>query len=362
MMRFIPLILAGLALAPLRLPAADLALDADQRRLLDITVYEVAESADGSAGELTLNVRFAPDGEWLIKTPLPGVVQRVFVQQGDRVAAGDELLVVRSAEMVTLQRDYLKARAEAVLQRAAWDRDLRLAEAGSISERRRQETRYALDAAEAEYRGLRGRLLLAGLGEQDLERLADGADISPDITLRAPAAAIVLERPATLGDQLAGSEPLARLGEPGKLMLQGVLARPAAAALSPGATLDWQEGDCTAELVFVSEVIDAQTQTVQVRARPQPGCDLLPGQLTRWRVQAGAAALFIPGGAVVRLEGRDVVFVETAGGFDVREVTVRNTGTGRWIVLAGLAPGDRIAATGTAVLKGMHLGMGGGDG
>jgi cobalt-zinc-cadmium efflux system membrane fusion protein len=343
------------------LQAADLELDADARRLLDIRVQEVAAATGGSAGEVTLGVRFAPDGEWVIKTPLPGVVHRVFVQQGDRVAAGDPLLELRSAEMVTLQRDYLQARAEVVLQRAAWARDRKLADAGSISERRRQETRYALDAAEAEYRGLRGRLALAGFSEDDLQRLADGSKISPDLTLRAPATALVLERPAMLGDQLAGSELLARLGEPGKLMLQGVMARQAAAALRVGDTLDWLEGDCQAELVFVSEVIDTETQTVQVRARPATACDLLPGQLTRWRVRSSEPALFIPGGAVVKIDGRDIVFVETAGGFDLREVTVRNTGTGSWIVLAGLQPGERIAATGTAVLKGMSLGMGGGD-
>ncbi|MEJ2382766.1 MAG: efflux RND transporter periplasmic adaptor subunit [Xanthomonadales bacterium] len=361
MKRVFPLILTAWLLPASWLQAADLELNADERRLLDIRVHEVAAAPGGSAGELTLNVRFAPDGEWVIKTPLPGIVHRVFVQQGDRVDSGQALLVVRSAEMVALQRDYLTARADVVLQRAAWARDERLSNAGSISERRRQETRYALDAAEAEYRGLRGRLLLAGLSEADLDALVDGAAISPDITLRAPAATIVLARPARLGDQLDGSELLVRLGEADKLMLQGVLASKAAATLQTGATLDWLEGDCEAELMFVSDVIDTQTQTVEVRARPNANCGLLPGQLTRWRVRAGAAALFIPGGAVVKLDGRDVAFVETTGGFDVRPVTVRNTGTGSWLVLAGLQPGERIAATGTAVLKGMSLGMGGGD-
>ena len=361
MKRLNPLILSALLFPAAGLQAADLELDADAQRLLDIRVHEVAAATGGSAGLLTLSVRFAPDGEWVIKTPLPGIVHRVFVQQGDRVTAGDPLLVVRSAEMVSLQRDYLKARADVVLQRAAWERDRRLAEAGSISERRRQETRYALDAAEADYRGLRGRLLLAGLSDEDIRNLPGGADIRPDITLRAPATAIVLERPARLGDRLDGEELLARLGEPDKLILQGVVARSAAAALKIGDALEWLEGDCTAELAFVSEVIETETQTVQVRARPNSGCDLLPGELTRWRVRSAEPSLFVPGSAVVKLAGRDVVFVETAGGFDVRDVTLRNTGTGSWIVLAGLQPGDRIAAPGTAVLKGMSLGMGGGD-
>jgi multidrug efflux pump subunit AcrA (membrane-fusion protein) len=78
-------------------------------------------------------------------------------------------------------------------------------------------------------------------------------------------------------------------------------------------------------------------------------------------VLSGGSLLSVPSRAVVKLDGRDVVFVAVPGGFDVREVEVRNTGTGSWIVLGGLEPGDRIAARGTAVLKGMSLGMGGGD-
>jgi cobalt-zinc-cadmium efflux system membrane fusion protein len=341
--------------------AADLTISDDEQQLLDIRVQEVSALTNAGTGELTLRVRFAPDGEWVIKTPLPGVVHRVFVQEGDRVKGGDPLLVVRSADMVGLQRDFLKARAELELQRATLDRDRKLADAGSISQRRWQETRYNFDAAEAEFSGLQGRLMLAGFSVSDLERLGSDSRIGPDLTIRAPCDAIILDRPVMLGDQLDGTEALVRLGQPNKIMLQGVLAHSAAVRLAEGAELQWMEGDRRAELVFVSDVIDPQSQTVQVRAKPLDPSGLVPGQLTRWRVLSGERLLTVPSSAVVKLEGKDVVFLAVTGGFDVREVEVRNTGTGAWIVLAGLEAGDRIAATGTAVLKGMSMGMGGGD-
>ncbi len=202
------LLLPSLSSAAQKLPVSE-----QEQKLLGIEVQTVTAVDQGSAGEITLRVAFAPDGEWAIKTPLAGVLQRVFVQQGDHVKAGDPLVVVRSAEMVALQRDFLKARAELNLQTANWERDQKLGEAGSIPERRRQETRFSYETAQAEYAGLKGQLKLAGLSAADLDRLVSSMEVGPDIILRAPADAIVLSRPAMLGDQLDGSELLVKLGE-----------------------------------------------------------------------------------------------------------------------------------------------------
>ena len=332
-----------------------------EQSLLGIDVQTVTAVDQGGAGEITMRVAFAPDGEWAIKTPLTGVLQRVFVQEGDNVKTGDPLVVIRSAEMVGLQRDYLKARAELNLQVSVYKRDKKLRDAGSISDRRWQETRFSHDTARAEYAGLRGQLMLAGLSEADLKQLADKMEIGPDIVLRSPADAVVLARPAMLGDQLSGSELLVRLGETGKLVLEGNLSKSAAAHLSVGDRIALQGNGARAELVFVASVIDPQTQTVHVRAQPGDAAVLQPGQLTRWSVLSAGLLLTVPSSAVVKLEGKDIVYLAVPEGFEVRDVQVKGTGSGAWIVLDGLESGDRIAVVGTAVLKGMSMGIGGGD-
>jgi cobalt-zinc-cadmium efflux system membrane fusion protein len=309
-----------------------------------------------------MRVAFAPDGEWAIKTPLTGVLHRVFVQQGDLVKTGEPLVVVRSAEMVALQRDYLKARAEVNLQVSNWKRDQRLSEAGSISERRWQQTRFEHDTAQAEYAGLRGQLMLAGFSADDLQGLEDSMQVGPDIILRSPADALVLERPAMLGDQLDGSELLVKLGETQKLVLEGNLPSSVAAHLGIGGQIALKGGGARADLTFVSNVIDPQTQTVYVRAQPRDASGLKPGQLTRWSLLSKGLLLTVPSSAVVKLEGRDVVYVSVPSGFEVRNVDVQSTGSGNWIVLDGIAPGDSIAIAGTAALKAMSMGLGGGDG
>jgi len=283
------------------------------------------------------------------------------VQQGDRVKAGDPLMVIRSAEVVNLKQDYLKARAEVKLQESSWRRDQRLSEAGSISTRRWQETQHSYDTARAELAGLKARLLIAGFSQADLEQLVENLLITPDLILRAPVNGIVLERPAQLGEHLEGSELLLRLGEPDKLILQGVVARSAAAYISEGDSLVLKDQNISAVLVFVSSVVDVQTQTVDVRAEPEKDAQLWPGQLSRWMVQARDDQLTVPASAIIKLHGADVVYVAVPAGFKPRQVRVRNNGRGDWIVTAGLSVNEQVAVSGTATLKGMSLGMGGGQ-
>jgi RND family efflux transporter MFP subunit len=350
-----------LALSPLAL-AQNLQVTEEEQQMLGIEVDAVQASSSGATGLLTLQSGFAQQGEWLIKAPLPGIVQELFVKAGDVVAAGDALVSVRSAEFVAVQRDYLKALADWNLQQTAWERDQKLREAGSVSDRRWQETRYAYRIASAEYSGLRAQLEFAGYSEADIERLADTMDVSPDLVLRAPADALVLERRVIQGDHLSGDETLVRLGQPGELVLSGMLSRSAASHLAQGSRIRQIDGEAEAVLVFVASVIDPETQTVQVRAEPTNSSGLVPGQLTRWQVQAGSPVLTLPLGAVVKLSGEDVVYVAVNGGFEPRNVQVSNTGSGHWLVLSGLEGGERVAVSGTAALKGMSIGMGGGDG
>ena len=356
------LLLMGVLLTQ-TLPAAaqELTVSAEERALLGIETQTLATHEQRRTGELTLRTAFAPDGQWLIKTPFSGTLHHVFVQEGDRVEAGDALITINSSEVVEMQGDFLQAQANLTLQESTWLREKKLNEAGSLSSKRWQETRFAYDMSRAAVAGLTAQLELAGFSDTEREKLSRNMVISPEFTLHAPAAAVVIEQPAILGDHLDGSELLIRLGQPGNLVLEGVLSRSAAEHLQQGTRLQHQDSQTEAILVFVSSVIDPASQTVHVRAIPIGPSGLNPGQLTRWSLLSRDALMIIPSNAVVRLAGEDIVYVTTATGFTPRKVGVRSTGSG-WLVIEGLEAGEQIAVSGTAALKGMSGGMGGGDG
>lgn len=341
--------------------AAPLEVSEQEQRMLGIEVQPV-ERAEGAGAELlNLRVSFSPDAEWDVRAPLPGVLTQVAVREGDAVEQGQALVTLLSPEFVALQQDYLKARAEYEVAEAALERDRKLREAGSISERRWQETRFASAAARAARAGLEGQLAAAGLDAPGLTALASTNTIAPDLVLRARAPALVLERDAHPGGRVDGSETLLRLGDPSQLVLEGVLSRAAAATLAEGTRLRALDDGAGAVVSFVSRVIDPRTQTVTVRAVPDDATGLRPGALSAWSVVTGEDVLMVPAGAVVRLDDRDVVYVAVPQGFEEREVDARSSASGAWLVRRGLREGERIAVRGTAALKGLSLGMGGGD-
>lgn len=341
--------------------ATSLELSEQDQRMLGIEVEAVARVEGASAGVLNMRVAFSPDAQWVMRAALPGVLTHVDVREGDRVQQGQSLATLRSPVFVELQQSYLQARAEFDVAENSRARDQRLRDAGSISERRWQATRSNFVVARAQLAGLESQLLAAGLDKTDLDELASRSTISTDLVLRAPAQALVLERDANPGTRVDESETLMRLGDPQELVLEALLSAAAAAYLEPGMRLQALRGDAGAVIDFVSSVIDPHSQTVSVRAVPDNATELRPGELSAWTVQEDGSALVVPAGAVVRLNDADVVYVLAPGGFDERVIDARSTATGNWIVNSGLEDGEHIAVRGTAVLKGMSLGMGGGD-
>jgi membrane fusion protein, heavy metal efflux system len=59
----------------------------------------------------------------------------------------------------------------------------------------------------------------------------------------------------------------------------------------------------------------------------------------------------VPDEAVQSVEGREVVFVRAAKGFQVRPVTTGARSGGRIVILSGLKPGEVIAGKGAFMLK-----------
>lgn len=338
-----------------------LPLSAEEQERLGVETARVQALTTEGTGVLSMRVAFAPDAEWVLKAQLGGVLERVLVQQGETVTSGQPLLQISSTRFVDLQRDYLRARADRQLAADTLARDQQLYEAGSISARRWQDARFEDQATAAALAALQGQLLLAGLDRQQINQLSSRDSLSPELLLRAPADAVVLERPVSPGAVLDGSEVLMRLGDPEQLVLNAQLSATDLPWLVPGARLRQAGGAAEAVVDLVSAVLDPHTQTLAVRALPLSAAGLRPGQLSAWELLPDQAVLVLPARALVRLLDQDVVYVAVPGGFEARAVTARGAANGAWVISSGLREGEAVVVKGTALLKGMSLGLGGGE-
>lgn len=329
-------------------------------------------------GRVALN----PDGLARVATPVAGRVSAVLVQPGAEVAAGAVLLTLLSPEFAAAQREFVLAeqsveasRAPEQLARTSWQRAVELHAAHgdpSLAELQRRESellRLEAETAAAAGRALlaRDRLRLWGVAEERLQALLAGAAPADEFELRAPAGGRVIERAATIGQYAEpAGEPLVTIADLTDLWVLANFPESRLRELRVGAAaqvlLESEPGHgCPGLVQFISPVLDLATRTVEVRIRPEDRHeDLRPGSFARVEIETPgandehAAVIAVPETAVMRVDGRSVVFVPVAG--DVGAYALRAVRAGRavhgWMpVLAGLAEGEEYVAEGAFLLK-----------
>jgi membrane fusion protein, heavy metal efflux system len=301
-----------------------------------------------------------------------GRITHVLVRVGDRVQAGQVLVLIHSHEIMdargalaTATAKVAAAEAERDLATSAADRAARLLEAKAMSKAEVERADVGKRVATATYQQAiaeRDRALaiidhLVGSG--NVPAVAD----EHDVLIRTPIAGVVTSREAQPGTVVLPGTPLVSVGNPDRLQLQLHLSADAAAGVQVGATVRFAltESPATTMLATVTRVAptaDTLTRTIEVIAVPKGG-----GRTGRAEsfVQAeisgtgGAPALVVPSAAVQALEGDTVVIVADPRGEGlhieaVRVRTGRRAGD-RTEILSGLSPGRRVIAGSAAIAK-----------
>lgn len=273
----------------------------------------------------------------------PGQVIRLYHDEGDRVAAGQPLALMRAA-VETAQAQAERARVEAARARAeearqALSRVSRLFEAGFAARAALDEARAALRSAEAEVAAA------AATARASSER-------EGEFVVRAPMDSIVLARPIDNGQVVTTTSTLFELGglQGGEIEAEvdeayGDAVRPGMTArVSPTGTRTVQ----TARVSEVSPRVDASTGGRLVRLRLEANHGLAPGRSVDVTIVVRPAEklLLAPRQALVEPTVAPKVYVVGADGL-VRERAVRiaDWPSTHAIVEAGLSPGERIVLT-----------------
>jgi RND family efflux transporter MFP subunit len=311
---------------------------------------EVARSVavdDTSEYVATLRSR----GSAAIMPQVEGHVTRIFVRAGARVAAGDALMQIDPAKQqaaVKSQEDTRAARAAALAYaRQRYERVQGLHAGGIASPQDMDQARTALAAAEAD------------LGAVEAQVREQQAQLGY-YRVTAPAPGVVGDIPVRVGDRVTVSTLLTTVDSPGIMEAYVSVPVERAAGLRPGLPLQVLDstGAVVAEshVTFVSPQVDDQTQTVLVKAGIADPGPLRPAQFIRARVVWGTReGPVVPVLAVSRISGQHFAFVaeEDKGVLVARQRPVRvgEIVGNDYVVLAGIAPGDRVIVSGTQFLR-----------
>jgi len=359
------------------LSAAAYALSADARAqqwptLIEMSAAEIdrlgiewirPERADGRVVlEAPAVAAVPPARETVVSAPVGGLITRLHVAEGNEVDAGDALVDLSSIELLDAEREYVNAAAAARLANAQLERDRMLHEEGIIARRRLEESEAAALAARVHAEQARQQLRLAGADDAALAQLASTGAISPELTLRAPVAGVVVDRHGAVGEQVDALEPIVRIADLHELWLEARVPEQRADEVTTGMRLavDVRGRTLVGEIFQVGRTVDAGTQTVLVRARiDNTGFALRANQLIPARVVAanGSGTLSVPRSAVTRIDGEALVFARAPAGLHAVPVTIVGDADGRTQIEAGgIEPGTEIAGRGGSALKALLTG------
>ncbi|OOC09635.1 efflux RND transporter periplasmic adaptor subunit [Thioalkalivibrio halophilus] len=324
---------------------------------------------------------------WEVSAPIAGFLHRVHLEEGDAVAAGDELfrmeplpapgLDARSREQA---REHLAAarsrlqgarasledlRAEARLAESEYRRHRELFEDGAVSasdlervETRRDRARSTVEAGESAVEVARSEVEAARV-ILDIATGERSEEEAESLAVRAPAGGVVLHRHRCCEGTVVAGEPVLELGDPADLEVQVDLLSMDAVRVTPDMRvrlIDWGGDEALEARVrrlrpagFTrTSALGVDEQRVPVLLEVDAEEARKAGLVVGYHVEAefllweGEDVLQIPTSALFREDGEWAVFVVEEGRAQPRRVEAGRRSDFTTQIREGLEAGERV--------------------
>lgn len=310
-----------------------------------------------------------------------GRVAEVLVQLGDKVEAGQVLLVQDTADLdisilqqsaaagaaeadareaaASYEANYLKARNDYELEESRYERNVYLFSIGAISQDRLDAVKQEYLASQAAFEILENQVEGGDAASVQskaftAEKAGHGAEAlrqqREDMVLRAPRAGVIGYRKAEAGEIISAGTKVLSLVDNSRMKVDCTLSENDAAVLTPGmevsVTVDAMGRSYPGRIVYVSPAMDEAAKSYQVRIELfGEELDIKAGLFahTALDVLQRRDTLFVPKEAVLSRNGRQLVYVLGADGkAETREVRLGLENDQEAEILEGLSEGEEV--------------------
>ncbi len=328
---------------------------------LSVEVAPAAEREFVDRVEFTGVIR--PRTELDVFAKVPGRVEQVLVEAGDRVVAGQVLAVVERHE-TELQAAQAAAQVEAATTvlaqarvavrpaRQQLDRVRALRDAGLASEADVEAAESANRAALAAVRTAESQVPVARAAADVVAETLKNADVT------SPISGTVVQRLVDPGSQAFPGQPLFRIQDLEELRMEGAVDAASLARLRPNqaveiASVDVGGAGARGVVTRIAPSLDPATRRADVEvAIRDPDAALLPNALATAVVVVGRSSrLAVPEAAVVSLPAGPAVYVVREGSAVAVQPQLAPAVDGYCPVISGIAAGDEVVVSGQAKLS-----------
>lgn len=285
-----------------------------------------------------------------LAAPAQGIVRAVLVSPGSVVRKGQALVTIQSPDVASWRAEAARAHRRLELARTTYRREKTLWDE-RISARQDYEA-AATAVQEAEIAAQAAAQHLAALG------IEPGRAVSGSVTVRAPIAGVVVEKPAVAGQAVDDMKPLVTIADLSHVWVEaavpadslGQVGAGMAAKISVGTQPDEIDGT----VAFLGPVLGETTRMATARiVLPNRDARLRPGMLASVDLLGPQerAPVTVASDAIQIIHEHSVVFVRTAAGFQARDVVPGASDGKRTAIVRGLESGAVVAAGGSFLLK-----------
>lgn len=310
-----------------------------------------------------------PDRIARVPARVAGTVAEMRKRLGDSVEKGEVVAVLDSREVAEAKSEYLTAAVKADLEKTNFDRQQALWDKRISAESAFLNARAVYSEASLRQDLARQKLSALGLNAAEVAKLARQDEATPNTStlrqyeLRSPLAGRIVERKVDVGTSV-GKE-----GDPADLYTVADLSSVWIELSVPTGELDKvREGAPVTitpapqgagrhergRVIFVSPLLNADTRSARVVVSlPNRDMAWRPGTYVTVEIEMSRdpVAVLVPKVALQTMEGKRVVFVRNADGFERRAVELGRSDDDAFEVVSGLKPGEDIAVANSFLLK-----------
>ncbi len=314
---------------------AKLILDKNQQALANVHVAVIGSGKIGSQTMLNGRLVKDPQSNAVVSSRIAGRLETLYIKEfGVNVSKGQPLYRIYSEQLMSLQQEYLLARAQSV----AFKDDKRFNDIAAAAEQR---------------------LMLYQQTEAQIRQLIKSGKPEPYFTYFSPVSGKVSELFVTEGQYVGEGTTLMEIENYDRLWVEADIYPSEIIQVRKGMMLQVIVGGNTGtklpmRVEFIEPAIDPKTQLIRIRgniANPnklwQPGLSaqvILPGKVSK-------ELITVPSNAIVRDGASTHVWKEEeANTFVPVEVVVGEEGMNGTEIVKGLQGGDRVVVSGAYLL------------
>lgn len=302
-----------------------------------------------------------PTQEYIVSASQSGLITKLNAAIGDKVKKGEVLAQLNSPDLLTLQREYLKAASVLQLASNTYQRDKKLMEDGVIADRRWQETRNQYQSYASEANEHKQLLEIAGMTANDIDRLGETHRLTSQLSVYSPISGVVMERMAVAGTRIDILAPIYRIANLNELWLEINIPHERIGSIKVGDQVLVENSPISAEITLLGQSVNPENQTILARAIIKDNQSAIRvGQTINTRIiqTSENAAFKIPNAAIAQNEGKSFIFIRNRDGFKVAPITVIGKQGDESIISGDLTGDEDIAIKGAVALKANWLGLG----